>query len=170
MLQQYHRISLIVSSRSRRVVNPARGGGYTARCILSHGQGVLSRDDAACREVYKHIARVAHPDRNPVRDAYHCAVAGIVMDIVQRASDIVASSSSSDRDAFHLPPALDSAQFMATVDAHRLAKVGHTPPPAIAHHPSGSGLGHTGARRWPSLIRTTHSIPSLARLCRSTLT
>ena len=63
-----------------------------------------------------------------MRDAYHCAVAGVVMDAVQRASDMVASSSSSDRGAFHLLPALDSAQFEATVDAHRLAKISHIPP------------------------------------------
>ena len=63
-----------------------------------------------------------------MRDAYHCAVAGIAMDAVQRASDIVASSSSSGRGAFHLLPTLDSAQFAATVDAHRLAKIGHPPP------------------------------------------
>ena len=82
---------------SRRAVNPVRGGGYTARCILSYGKGVLSRDDAVCRDVYKHVARVAHPDKNPVRNAYYCAVAGVVMDTMQRAHDIVVSSSSSDR-------------------------------------------------------------------------
>ena len=80
-----------------------------------------------CREVYKHIARVAHPDKNPVRSAYHCAVAGIVMETIQRAYDMVGSSSSSDRDAFHLLPALDSEQFEGMVDAHRLAKTGHSP-------------------------------------------
>ena len=77
--------------------------------------------------IYKHIARVAHPDKNPVRSAYHCAVAGVVMDTIQRAYDMVVSSSSSDRGAFHLLPALDSEQFEAMVDAHRLAKTGHTP-------------------------------------------
>ena len=126
LLRQYHRISLIVSSR--RAANPTRGGGHTARCILSHGRGGFPHDNAVCRDVYKHIARVAHPDKNPVRDAYHCAVAGVVMDAMQRAYDMVASSSSSDRGAFHLLPALDSAQFEATVDAHRLAKISHTPP------------------------------------------
>ena len=126
LLRQYHQISLIISFR--RPVNPARGGGYSVRCILSYGKGVLSRDGAVCRDVYKHIARVAHPDKNPVRNAYHCAVAGVVMDTIQRAHGIVVSSSSSDRDAFHLLPALDSEQFEAMVDAHRLAKkTGHPP-------------------------------------------
>ena len=126
LLRQYHRISLIISSR--RAVNPARGGGYTARRILSYGKGVLSRDDAVCRDVYKHIARVAHPDKNPVRNACHCAVAGVVMDAIQRAYAIVVSSSSSDRYAFHLLPTLDSAQFEAMVDVHRFSKISHTPP------------------------------------------
>ena len=72
---------------------------------------------------------MAHPDKNPVRNAYHCAIAGVVMDAIQRAYDMVASSSFSDRDAFHLLPALDSAQFEAAVDAHRLAKAGRTPTP-----------------------------------------
>ena len=75
-----------------------------------------------------HVWRVAHPDKNPVRNAYHCAIAGVVMDAIQRAYDMVASSSFSDRGAFHLPAALDSAQFEAAVDAHRLAKISRTPP------------------------------------------
>ena len=124
-VRQYYRISLVVSSR--RAANPTRGGGHTARCILSRGRGGFPHDNAVCRDVYKHIARVAHPDKNPVRSAYHCAVAGIVMDTMQRAYDMVGSSSSSDRDAFHLLPALDSEQFEGMVDAHRLAKTGHTP-------------------------------------------
>ena len=69
-----------------------------------------------------------YPDRNPVRNAYHCAVAGVVMDTVQRAYGMVVSSSSSDRDAFLLLPVLDSEQFETMVDAHRLAKISHTPP------------------------------------------
>ena len=103
-------------------------GGHTARCILSHGQSVLSRSDAVCHDVYKHIARVAHPDKNPVRNAYHCAVAGVIMDTIQRAYGMVVSSSSSDRSAFLLLPALDSEQFEDMVDAHRPAKISHTPP------------------------------------------
>ena len=62
-----------------------------------------------------------------MRSAYHCAVAGVVMDTIQRAYDMVVSSSSSDRDAFHVLPALDSEQFEAMVDAHQLAKTAHTP-------------------------------------------
>ena len=49
------------------------------------------------------------------------------MDTIQRAYDMVVSSSFSDRDAFHLLPALDSEQVEAMVDAHQLAKTGHTP-------------------------------------------
>ena len=126
LVRQYYRISLVVSSR--RAANPTRGGGHTARCILSHGRGGFPHDSAVCREVYKHIARVAHPDKNPVRSAYHCAVAGIVMETIQRAHDMVGSSSSSDRDAFQLLPALDSELFAGMVDAHRLAKAGHSTP------------------------------------------
>ena len=166
LLRQYHRISLVVSSR--RAVNPTRGGGHTARCILSHGQRALSRDDAVCHDVYKHIARVAHPDKNPVRNAYHCAVAGIVMDTIQRAYDMVVSSSSSDRDAFHLLPALDSAQFEDMVDAHRLAKIGHTPPVRSPVTP----VHGARPRRFPPgpfLGRATHSTPPLARLRRFAL-
>ena len=80
-----------------------------------------------CRDAYKHIARVAHPDKNPVRSAYHCAVAGVVMDTMQRAYDVVVSSSSLGRGAFHLLPELGSEQFAAMADAHRLAKISHTP-------------------------------------------
>ena len=126
LVRHYYRISLVISSR--RAANPTRGGGHTARCILSHGRGGFPHDSAVCREVYKHIARVAHPDKNPVRSAYHCAVAGIVMETIQRAHDMVGSSSSSDRDAFQLLPALDSELFAGMVDAHRLAKAGHSTP------------------------------------------
>ena len=49
------------------------------------------------------------------------------METIQRAYDMVGSSSSSDRDAFHLLPALDSELFEGMVDAHRLAKTGHSP-------------------------------------------
>ena len=54
----------------------------------------------SCRDLYRPIARMAHPDKNLTRDAYHCAIAGVVMDTAQRASEIVASPSSSDRSAF----------------------------------------------------------------------
>ena len=40
---------------------------------------------------------------------------------------VVVSSSSSDRDAFSLVPALDPVQFSALVDSHRQAKQGRTP-------------------------------------------
>ena len=54
----------------------------------------------SCRDLYRPIARMAHPDKNLTRDAYHCAISGVVMDTAQRASEIVASPSSSDRSAF----------------------------------------------------------------------
>ena len=66
------------------------GGGNTARRILSHTYA-LPRDNAVCRDVYKFIARMAHPDKNLTRDAYHCTMAGIIMDTAQRASDTVAN-------------------------------------------------------------------------------
>jgi hypothetical protein len=136
---------------------PTLRGGHTARRILSHGNGGFSHDSAVCRDVYRHIARMAHPDKNPMRDAYHCAVAGIVMDAAQRASGIVASSSSSDRDAFHLLPALDSTQFVAMVDAHRLAKIGYTPPGRSSATPS-------TPRGSATPVPTGHHPPTMPRI------
>ena len=109
ILRQYHRIAHIAPSR--RAMNSERGGGSTAtaRRILSHGLGGLSHNSGLCRGVYKHISRIAHPDKNLMRNAYYCAVAGIVMEAARHASVIVASSSSSDRDAFSLVPELDLA-------------------------------------------------------------
>jgi len=42
-----------------------------------------------------------------MRNAYYCAVAEIVMEVIRRASDIITSPSSSGRDAFPLVPELD---------------------------------------------------------------
>ena len=118
-LRQYHRIARIIPTR--HAMNSERGGGSTARRILSHGLSGFSHNSRVCREVYKHISRIAHPDKNPMRNAYYCTVAEIVMEAARRASDIVTSPSSSDRDAFPLVPELDSAQFSALVDSHRRA-------------------------------------------------
>ena len=41
-------LPLVVSSR--RAANPTRGGGHTARCILSHGRGGFPHDNAVCRD------------------------------------------------------------------------------------------------------------------------
>ena len=125
LLRQYHRIAHIVSARG--AMNSERGGGSTARRILSHGLGGFSHNSGVCRDVYKHISRVAHPDKKLMRNAYYCAVAEIVMEAARRASGIVTSSSSPDRDAFSLVPVLDSAQFSALVDSHRRATQGRTP-------------------------------------------
>ena len=105
-----------------------------------------SHDSAVCRDVYKHIARMAHPDKNPTRDAYHCAVADIAMDAAQRVSGMVASSSSSNRSAFHLLPALDSTQFSARVEAHRLARIDRSSLGRSSPTPSTAG-GHRSKER-----------------------
>ena len=94
-----------------------------ARRILNHASVGFPRDTAVCKDAYKFIARMAHPDKNQTRDAYHCAIAEIVMDTAQRASDMIASASSLDRSAFHPLPTLESTQFYAMVDAHTMAKV-----------------------------------------------
>ena len=117
LLRQYHRIAHIISAR--HAVNSERGGGSTARRILSHGFGGFSHNSRTCRDVYKSISLVAHPDKHPMRNAYYRAVAEIVMEVTRRANDIVASPSSSDRAAFPPVPALDSAQFSALVNSHR---------------------------------------------------
>ena len=83
------------------------------------------------------------------------------MDTAQRASDMVASPSSSDRSAFHPLPALESAQFSAMVDAHRLAKVGR---PTLVRSPATPSTVQGGAapvlaRR---LLHTMPRIPSLS--------
>ena len=161
LLRQYHRIALVVPSR--HAANPTRGGGYTARRILSHGYGGFSHDSAVCRDVCRLIARMAHPDKNLTRDAYHCAIAEVAMDTAQRASDIVASPSSSDRSAFHLLPALESAQFSAMADAHRLAKIGR---PILVRSPATPSTANGGPA--PALTRrllpTMPRIPSLSLL------
>ena len=77
LLRQYHRIAHIVPSR--RAMNSRRGGGSTTRRILSHGLGGFSHNSWKCRGVYKHISRIAHPDKNLMRNAYYCAVADIAM-------------------------------------------------------------------------------------------
>jgi len=125
LLRKYHRIARIISTR--RAMNSKRGGSSTARRILCHGPSGFSHNSRICRDVYKHISRIAHPDKNLMRNAYYCAVADIAMEAAQRASDIATSPSSSDRDAFSLVPALDSAQFSALVDSHRQATQGRTP-------------------------------------------
>ena len=101
LLRTYRRIARVVASRF--AANPDRGGGHTARRILNHASVGFPRDTAVCKDAYKLIARMAHPDKNQTRDAYHCAMAEIVMDTAQRASDMITSASSLDRGAFHLP-------------------------------------------------------------------
>ena len=124
----YHSIVAPCPSRLlRHTMNSERGGGSTARRILSHGLSGFSHNSRICRGAYKHISRIAHPDKNLMRNAYYCAVAEIIMEAAKRTSDIVTSPSSSDRDAFSLVPALDSAQFSALVDSHRQATQGRTP-------------------------------------------
>ena len=98
LLRQYHRIAHIISAR--HAVNSERGGGSAARRILSHGLVGFSHNSRTCRDIYKRISLIAHPDKHPMRNAYYRAVADIVMEVTRRANDIVASPSSSDRTGF----------------------------------------------------------------------
>ena len=164
LLRQYHRIAHIVSSR--RAMNSERGGGSKARRILGHGPGGFSHNTGLCRGVYKHISRIAHPDKNLIGNAYYCAVAGIAMEAARRASDIVASPSSSDRDAFSLVPALDSAQFSALVDSHRQAKQGRTPLVRSATTAPPCGSRSRTPSDWygtTPLQRAPNQVPSFAK-------
>ena len=118
-------------------------------CHLASEFLELSHNSAVCRDVYKHVARMVHTDKGPTtRSAYHCAMADIAMEAAQRASVMVASSSSSDRRAFPLVPALDLAQFSAMVEAHWLANIGHTPLVRSTTAPStAGGLGDSCSYR-----------------------
>ena len=97
-----------------------------------------------------------------MRNAYYCAVADIAMEAAQRASDIATSLSSSDRDAFSLVPALDSAQFSALVDSHRRATQGRTPLVRSAATPpvaTKAGFSPTGTAPRPFGMHRTRSLP-----------
>ena len=155
------RIAFVIAFRHS--IDPTRGGRSTARRILSHGHMGFPRDDTECREVYRIIARIAHPNKNLARDAYHCTIADIAMDTAQRASDIVASPSTSDRGAFLPLPALESAQFSAIVDTHRRAKLGRPAPmrsPATPPTANGGAAPVLTKRLLPVMPR----IPSLSLL------
>ena len=61
LLRQYHRIARIISTR--HAMNSERGGGSTARRILSHGLNGFSHNSRVCHDIYKHISRITHPDK-----------------------------------------------------------------------------------------------------------
>ena len=98
-----------------------------------------------------------------MRNAYYCAVADIAMEVTRRASGIVTSPSSSDRAAFPLVPALDSAQFSALMSSHRRATQDNTPlvrsatTPPVAMRAAGGFL--TGTALHPLSMRRTRSLP-----------
>ena len=84
------------------------------------------------------------------------------MEAARRASGIVTSPPSSDRDAFPLVPELDSAQFSALMDSHRRATQDRTPlvrsattPPVAAR--IGFSLASTAPR--PLGMHRTRSLP-----------
>ena len=84
------------------------------------------------------------------------------MEATRRASDIVTSPSSSDRGAFSIVPALDSAQFSVLVDSHRRAAQGQTPlvrsattPPVAAR----VGFSPAGTAPRPFGMHRTRSLP-----------
>ena len=93
---------------------------------------------------------------------YFFTVAEIVMEAARRASDIVTSPSSSDRDVFPLVPELDSAQFSALMDSHRRATQDRTPlvrsataPPVAAR----TGFSLAGTAPCPLGMHRTRSLP-----------
>ena len=160
LLRQYHRIARIISAR--HAVNSERGGGSTARRILSHGLSGFSHNSRTCRDVYKQISLVAHPDKNLMRNACNCAVADIAMEVTRRASGIVTLPPSSDRAAFPLVPALDSAQFSALMSFHRRATQDNTPLMRSATTPPVAmrvGDFLAGTTPYSSNMRRTRSLP-----------
>ena len=97
-----------------------------------------------------------------MRNAHYCAVAEIAMEAAQRASGIATSPSSSNRGAFSLVPALDSAQFSALVDSHRRATQGRTPLVRSATGPRvavGVGFPSAGTAPRPFDMHRTRSLP-----------
>ena len=76
---------------------------------------------------------------------------------------MITSASSLDRGAFHPLPALESAQFYAMVDAHRMAKVGH---PTLGRPPATPSTvqGRTAPILTGRLLSTIPRIPSLSLL------
>ena len=71
-----------------------------------------------------------------MRNAYYCAVADIVMEVTRRASDIVTSPSSSDREAFPLVHALDSAPVLRFDELPSTDYARQYPSYAIGHRSS----------------------------------
>ena len=100
---------------------------------------------------------MAHPDKNPTRDAYHSAIADVAIDTARRASGIVASPPYSDRSAFHPLPALVSVQFSAVVVTHRLAKISHTPLRRSPATPS-------TAKGWAAPVPARRLLPTIPRI------
>ena len=105
---------------------------------------------------------MAHPDKNPMRNAYYRAVADIVMEVTRRASGIATSPSSSDRAASPPVPALDSAQFSTLVNSHQRVTQDNTPlmrsttTPPVAMSAGGFLVGMTP---YSSNMRRTRSLP-----------
>ena len=118
-LRQYHRIAHIICQRFQ--TNPDEGGHRTAKRILSDGYSGLCHSSNTHHSIYKRISLIAHPDKNVARDTFHCALAHIVMESIQKAFDITTSLTTNDdsRRAFQLIQTLDSERFQTLVHSYR---------------------------------------------------
>ena len=119
LLRQYHRIAHIICQRFQ--TNPDEGGRRTAKRILSDGYSGLCHSSNTHHNIYKRISLIAHPDKNVTRDTFHCALAHLVMESIQKAFDITTSltTNADSRQAFQLIPTLDSERFHTLVHSYR---------------------------------------------------
>ena len=119
LLRQYHRIAHIICQRFQ--TNPDEGGRRTAKRILSDGYSGLCHNSNTHHNIYKRISLIAHPDKNVTRDTFHCALAHLVMESIQKAFDITTSltTNADSRQAFQLIPTLDSERFRTLVHSYR---------------------------------------------------
>ena len=119
LMRQYHRIAHIICQRFQ--TNPNEGGHRTAKRILSDGYSGLCHNSHTHHNIYKRISLIAHPDKNVARDTFHCALAHLVMESIQKAFDITTSLTTNDdsRRAFQLIPTLDSERFQTLVHSYR---------------------------------------------------
>ena len=119
LLRQYHRIAHIICQRFQ--TNPDEGGRRTAKRILSDGYSGLCHNSNTHHNIYKRISLIAHPDKNVTRDTFHCALAHLVMESIQKAFDITTSltTNADSRQAFQLIPTLDSERFHNLVHSYR---------------------------------------------------
>ena len=94
LMRQYHRIAHISCQRFQ--TNPNEGGHRTARRISSDGYSGLCHNSNTHHNIHKRISLIAHPDKNVARDTFHCTLAHLVMESIQKAFDITTSLTTND--------------------------------------------------------------------------